>query len=679
MSCVSNAVLSIVKSGEIAASTDHVVTRRTHQCLEPSQFRVDAEFQTLQHAIQKAFLALICTALATPGFGQIPTRDSRNGPFPNGGTHFKMPVYATRAEWETHAEHLRQQILSAAGLLPLPERVPLNPQITSRIEQNGYSVEKVLLQTLPGFYLGGNLYRPVGKPGRHPGIASPHGHWQYGRLENSSTVSVPGRCINFARQGYVVFSYDMVGYDDTIQVPHEWGGPHGFGDLRQELWSFNTMGLQLWDSMRAIDFLQSLPDVDPERIGVTGASGGGTQTFLVSAVDPRVKVAAPVNMISAIMQGGDCESAEGLRVGTFNVEIGALMAPRPLLMVSATGDWTRNTPHDEFPAVQSIYRLYDKPELVESVQVDAPHNYNKQSREAVYRFFGRHLLGDTDSSKFAEQRFRVEKLQDVLALHDRKLPENAVDRTQLFEQWVAAAQRQAASSAPEDLRERLSLALAADWPSRVLSEADGERIVLSRPGKGDRVPGIWIRGKGPATLIVDPKGSEAARQSPAARDSIRAGRPVLMIDAFQTGNAVAHRDPMNEPPSESYTREAVAQEFLVYNKGDAANRVQDVLTALAFLSQSGASSITLEGLGEADVWCIFAAAVAKTPVTIKATSKTDFHGEDNEFIDRFFVPGIQRAGGLKAATLLATSSKDTRRKPSVPPSAQVASAPIIEH
>ena len=97
-----------------------------------------------------------------------------------------------------------------------------------------------------------------------------------------------------------------------------------------------------------------------------------------------------------------------------------------------------------------------------------------------------------------------------------------------------------------------------------------------------------------------------------------------MIDAFQTGNAVAHRDPMNEPPSESYTREAVAQEFLVYNKGDAANRVQDVLTALAFLSQSGASSITLEGLGEADVWCIFAAAVAKTPVTIRGYQQNRF-------------------------------------------------------
>jgi len=630
----------------------------------------------MRHAINKMLLTLMCAALAASAWAQIPAKDARNGPYRNGGTHFDMPEYKTRAEWEAHAEHLKKQILTAAGLSPLPERVPLNPQITGRIEQNGYSVEKVLLQTLPGFYLGGNLYRPLGKPGRHPGIASPHGHWDYGRLENSSTVSVPGRCINFARQGYVVFSYDMVGYDDTIQVPHKWGGPHGFDDLHHELWSLNTLGLQLWDSMRAIDFLQSLPDVDPDRIGVTGASGGGTQTFLVSAVDPRVKVAAPVNMISAIMQGDDCESAEGLRVGTSNVEIGAIMAPRPLLMVSASGDWTRNTPHDEFPAVQSIYRLYDKPDLVESFQVNAPHNYNKQSREAVYRFFARHLLGDTDVSKFTEQRFRVEMLQDLLALQDRKLPENAVDRQQLFEHWVAAGKQQTDSSSPESLRERLSLTLAADWPSKVLSETDGERIVLGRPGKGDRVPAIWIRGKGPATLIVDAKGSDAARQSPAARDCIRAGRPLLMIDAYQTGSAIAHRDPINEPPSESYTREDVGREFLVYNKSDAANRVQDILTALAFLSQSGASSITLEGLGDAEVWCVFAAAVAKTPVTLKGTTGS-FHGEDNEFIDHFFVPGIQRAGGLKAAMLLATASKNTkRREPSLSSSREVASAPV---
>src|SRR5262249_12301793 len=151
------------------------------------------------------------------------------------------------------------------------------------------------------------------------------------------------------------------------------------------------------------------------------------------------KVAAPVNMISAIMQGGPCESAPGLRLGTFNVEIGALMAPRPLLMVSASGDWTRNTPKDEYPAIRAIYALYDKADLVESVQIDAPHNYNQQSREAVYRFFGKNILHDPDPTRFAEKRFQVEKLQDMLALHNRKLPENALNYDQLVDHWIAAA------------------------------------------------------------------------------------------------------------------------------------------------------------------------------------------------------------------------------------------------
>ena len=144
----------------------------------------------------------------------------------------------------------------------MPEKTPLRAQIFGRIEHADYTVEKVLLATYPGFCLGGNLYRPRGKQGPFPGIVSPHGHWAYGRLENTLQVSVPGRCINLARQGFVVFSYDMVGYNDTDQFPHGDNGPH-LGGPREDLWSVNTMGLQLWDSIRAVDFVSSLPDVDP--------------------------------------------------------------------------------------------------------------------------------------------------------------------------------------------------------------------------------------------------------------------------------------------------------------------------------------------------------------------------------------------------------------------------------
>ncbi len=576
----------------------------------------------------RLFIPAILAALP---FLQIPAQDSRNAVVPNTDTHFTMPNYRTLAEWEVRKAHLRKQILSAAGLLPMPVKSPLNPRISGRMERGTYSVEKVLLETLPGFYLGGNLYRPLGRPGRHPGIATPHGHWTYGRLENQPLGSVPARCINLARQGYVVFAYDMLGYNDTVQTPHTFGG------RVEQLWSFGPLGLQLWNSIRVVDFLQSLDDVDPERIAATGASGGGTQTFLLAAVDERVKWSAPVNMVSAIMQGGcGCENAPNLRVGAFNVEFAAMMAPRPMLLVSATGDWTRNVPSEEFPAIRHIYDLYGKPGDVEVVQIDAPHNYNQASREAVYRFFGRRILNLPDADRVAEKSFQPEKLQDALALHGRALPPNALDYAGLFRQWKAAAQAQTAETRDAALlRERLVLALGTEWPAEVTAQREGETIVLTRPGIGDRVPGLLVGGSGAPVLIVDPGGAAAARRSEAARRVIAAGRPLLAIDAFQTGSAVAPRDRSH-------------QHFLTFNRSDDALRVQDIVTALKFLSREFQGKPELVGTGKAAIWCTFAAVAADVEVTLSA-EPGNFHGADEEFADSFFVPGILRAGGLDAA------------------------------
>ncbi|MDW8129467.1 MAG: acetylxylan esterase [Bryobacterales bacterium] len=570
--------------------------------------------------------------LVTAGLlGQIPAQDARNTKIPNTDTHFRMPAYRSLAEWEARRAKLRSQILAAAGLLPMPERTPLNPQIFGRIEHQDYSIEKVLLETLPGYYLGGNLYRPLGRSGRLPAVASPHGHWNYGRLEHQPLASIPARCINLARQGYVVFAYDMAGYNDTIQTPHTFGGP------AEQLWSFSPLGLQLWNSIRAVDFLQSLPEVDPERIGATGASGGGTQTFLLAAVDDRIRFAAPVNMVSAIMQGGCvCENAPNLRLGTFNVEFAAMMAPRPLLLVSATGDWTRNTPREEFPAVRAIYELYGKPENVENAHMDAPHNYNQASREAVYRFFGKHVLGETDPGKLAERSIRVERLQDMLALHNRTLPPGSLDYAGLFRLWKEIARRQVAECRdPGTLRERMLANVAVEWPEQVLSQIQGERILLGRAGEGDRVAGVWIEGSGPPVLLVHQDGAEAARRSPEATELLKARRPVLMIDAFQTGAAVAPRDRSH-------------RHFLCFNRSDDANRLQDILTALRWLSQKRPGPVELLGLGKARVWCLFAAALAPNDVRL-LSGAGEFGGTDREFIEQFFVPGIQRAGGLEAA------------------------------
>ncbi len=581
-------------------------------------------------------LSKLAAALILAGFlaAQVPETDSRNATTPDTDTHFRPPTFHSLAAWETRREALRRQILAAAGLDPLFERTPLRPRVFGRLDRKGYSVEKVLLETLPGYYLGGNLYRPAGPAHGLPAIVSPHGHWAYGRLENTAIASIPARCINLARQGFVVFSYDMVGYNDTLQTPHDFGGPS------EELWSFGPLALQLWNSVRAVDFVAQLPDVDPQRIAATGASGGATQILLLQAIDSRIRWSAPVNMISFFMQGGgQCENAPGLRVGTSNVEIAALAAPRPMLMVSDTGDWTRNTPREEFPAVRAIYELYDAAANVETVQFVAQHNYNRDSREAVYRFFAKRILGDANAARIVEQPYQPEKPNDLLALEGRAPEAGALDYAQLFELWKSMSRRQREAEDDGTLRASLQASIGVEWPARVAHTSSGERMVLGRVGFGDRVPGIWIPGATPgAALVVHPEGAEAARHDADVQKLIRDGHSVLLIDAFQTGSAAAPRD-------------RSANFFTTFNLTDDANRVQDILTALRYLGQQATGPIELFGLDRAAVWALFAAAASPEPLRLHANLAA-FHGTDAEFLSTFRVPGIQRAGGLEAALRL---------------------------
>src|SRR5689334_3145591 len=191
----------------------------------------------------------------------------------------EFPSISSAEEWRARAKEIREQILVSAGLWPMPEKTPLRAHIFGKIERDGYSVEKVYFQTLPGFYLGGNLYRPIGRgKGPFPGVLNPHGHWKDGRLTDTETGSIPARCISFARQGMVAFSFDMVGFNDTrfadspTNLPF-YDGHRQFGTNRSDqLWSISLMGLQTWNSIRALDFLESLPDVDKKRLACTGES-----------------------------------------------------------------------------------------------------------------------------------------------------------------------------------------------------------------------------------------------------------------------------------------------------------------------------------------------------------------------------------------------------------------------
>ncbi len=329
----------------------------------------------------------------------------------------------------------------------MPERTPLQARVFDRVERDGYSIEKVDLQPWPGVHLGGNLYRPLNRgSGPFPAILNPHGHWSKGRLEESEICSVPGRCASFARQGMIALSIDMIGYNDSQQFG---GHRAAFLHPTNALWGVSLMGLQTWNAIRALDFLESLPEVDRTRLACTGASGGGTQTFILGAIDDRLAVQVPMVMVSHSMQGGClCENAPGLRVNYFNVEIAAAAAPRPQLLVAATGDWTRATLEMEGPAVASVYGLLGASDRFRAVRLNYNHNYNREAREIVYGWFGRWLRGLADATPIPEAPHTIEPAGVVRVFPDGSPPADALTEAAFTGRLPARVWPCAASAGP---------------------------------------------------------------------------------------------------------------------------------------------------------------------------------------------------------------------------------------
>lgn len=576
---------------------------------------------------------------------------------------------ADAAVWRERSRSLREQLQVTLGLWPMPERIALEPEIFGKIERDGYTIEKVVLKTLAGHTLSGNLYRPVGVKGRVPAILCPHGHWEVGRVH----PDVQMRCIQWAKLGCVVFLYDMVGYNDTKSFGHEFLNP------KLDRWGFSLPTLQTWNSLRAVDFVSSLPEVDPSRIGCTGESGGGTQSFLLTALDPRIAVAAPVVMVSEYFQGGCvCENASGLRHGTDNVEIAALTAPRPMKLVGATGDWTVNTTTKVAPAIAKIYELTGAGDHLSADVFTAPHNYNKTTREAVYAFMARWLLGIHDPEATREGDLTPEKPEDLWtftdahpAPADRKSP--AELEAALIAQQAAALDRLApGQDAAQWQADRAFLATAhrvrtgVVFPSRNdltaldVRRADRDRLQIhhSRVGRsatGEQIPVVRLvppQASGVLTVLMHPEGKAGLVGSD--------GEPTALVQALlDRGQQVVGFDPLliceAVDPAAPTERRSGTVHFATYNKVLAADRMQDLATVLAWAeSLADVRQTHLIGQGTAAPLVLLARPllprVGRTAVDLAGFDYGDGSAELPAGLD---LPGVLQFGGLTGAACLA--------------------------
>ena len=653
-------------------------------------------------------------------------------------SYFPLIVPKTLAEWEARRERIREQILVATGLWPMPKR-DCAAVIHSPIEREHYTIEKVYFASRPGHYVTGNLYKPKDLKTPRPGILFAHGHWADGRLyeapageiktaietkaeatEESAKYPLQALPATLARRGYVVFAYDMVGYADSTAIGHvaKSGVPHqnGFADVQGELRLQSLMGLQTFNSLAALDFLASLPMVDAKRLGMTGASGGGTQTFITAAIDHRIAAAVPAVMVSTAMQGGCvCENCSLLRVGTGNVEFAALMAPRPMALTAAN-DWTKEILTKGFPELQSIYALYGKKENVSAkAWLEYGHNYNQKAREYMYSFFAKHFEGkdeavteppfvpvppkelsvydqwfkrpndemnaaDVRKVITIEDNIKVKKLISMLPLEfELQIPETHITHVKINGKLT----QNIVSSEDENYSNFIGKALRAmicdELPKSIVirdgpkeSKVDGatvHRAWLGRRDESDVLPTAGVFGpkfkNDKVVLWIHPDGKESlfkdGKLVPGVRKLIDDGYAVLSADLFGTGDLKL---------AKPFAVNATYAGFTFgYNRSLLAQRVHDILTLICFgKSVLKPGTMHLVGWGAAGPWTAIARAMAGNAIAKTAVDLNQFDfAKIEKTSDEMMLPGALKYGGMSGilslvdpASIAAFNSSSTK-------------------
>ncbi|MFT5327398.1 MAG: dienelactone hydrolase [Planctomycetaceae bacterium] len=652
--------------------------------------------------------------------GQLPN-DSRLQPRKDLNDYFPFEVPQGKAAWEARADELRRQTMIATGVWPLPEKTPLNAVVHGKFHRPGFTVEKVYFEAVPNHFVTGLLFRPDDgkKDVKRPAVLCPHGHGgrlqDYGekkirqliadgaeRFESSGRFPKLARCGQLARMGCVVFIFDMLGYADSQQISRQLA--HGFAKQRPEFegkenWGLfsaqaemrlqSIMGIQTWNSIRCLDFLESLPDVDASRLAVTGGSGGGTQTILLCAIDSRPIAAFPNGMVSTSMQGGcTCENCSLLRVGSGNVELAALFAPKPQAMTAAN-DWTKEMMTKGYPQLQQLYgmlgaknNVYCRPLL------HFPHNYNYVSRATMYSWFNKHM-------KLGLQEPIVEEDFELLTAEENKVwndkhpqPEGGDDyERSLVRDLATASDKQIAALIPHDpdslqkYREVVGGAFQSiigrslpDYDDIKRTKVDKQKRngflyfedIVHLDSAGEELPVISLfptgaEWNGDIVIWIDGQGKRGLfTESGDARNEVvrllDAGATVVSADLFGQGEFLGSGEPLTQQQVVANPREAAAYTYC-YNDTLFVQRVHDVLTLISWVGNDEHEPKRLNLIGTNGAGPIAAAArlVAGNSVTKLAVDTKGFRfGDLTSYRHPDFLVGAVKYGDLPA--LLALSA-----------------------
>lgn len=624
--------------------------------------------------------------------GTIPD-DARLQPLKDLNGFFPFHVPDNLEQWEQRADSLRKRVLVANGLWPMPAKTPLNAVIHGKTTRPGITIEKVYFESMPGFYVTGLLFRPE-NPGSEklPAVLCPHGHG--GRLmdsgpkgikkylvtgaerfEESGRMPKIARCVQLARMGCVTFLYDMIGYADNLQLSYnlahrfskqrpEFEGKQSWGlfSAQAELRLQSIFGLQTWNSVRALDFLASLPDVDSSRMAVTGGSGGGTQTIMLCAIDSRPIAAFPNGMVSSSMQGGcPCENASLLRIGTGNVELAALFAPKPQGMTSAN-DWTKEMliQGKGFPELKKLYTMYGKPDNVMCADLrHFPHNYNYVTRAIMYSWFNKHLkLGlpepivEEDYQLLTKQEHAIWDKEHPRPeggdQFERKLTRQIADRDTALLNSLSKKERQ------ETIRTAWRTMIGRGLPAaneitfkngqlRFPSKKEVNPVVTLKPEGNVQFVAIYLHGEGKNGLFT-----KAGKPIPEVTKILEQGGLVITADLFRQGEFLKDSQPLKLTATVKNPREYAGYTH-GYNHSLFARRTHDILKLITFAKKTGNQQIVLLGAAGTTPLVAAAAAVAGDEVNKTVIDNPEFRfAEITTYRDPNFIPGAVKYGDLPA-------------------------------